>query len=157
MSHTSRTSCRLFGWIRQWFLSGVTCGVVLFSGAVGATESTIPWQCTSYTYTGNSQEECIQNLKENAQQEKIEKLERQLKHQEIALYELNKKVDRRMRNNQRDAQAYAPASRYAPPAYGFAPTPLFGRPFIPQYGYGNPLGFGVGPLPFLPSIGIVIN
>ncbi len=148
MSLTSRTSCGPIWWTSQWLLCGVTCGLVLWSCSVGATESTIPWQCTSYTYTGNSQEECIQNLRQNAQQEKIEKLERQLKHQGIAPYELNKKIDRRMSRNQRDTSAYSPA-------YNFAPPPLFGNPLISQYGYGSPFGFA--PLPFLPSIGIVID
>ncbi len=137
-------------WIRQCILYGVTCGLVLFSCVVGATESTMPWQCTSYTYTGNSQEECIQNLKNNGQQEKIAKLERQLKHQEIALAALNKRLNRQIRRNQTEIQNF-------PPAYSYPQPPLFGNPLFPQYGYGPPLGLGFAPFPFLPSIGIVIN
>ncbi|WP_454062232.1 hypothetical protein [Candidatus Nitrospira salsa] len=125
------------------------CGLVLFSFPVGASEQPLPWQCTSYTYTGASQRECIQSHSQD-KETKTDKLERQLKRQEIMLHELQEKMSRQTRRHDRYSQEY-------PPSYEFLPSPPVGFGPPPIYGYGPPFGFGFGPLPFVPSIGILID
>ncbi|GJL63615.1 MAG: hypothetical protein NPIRA04_22690 [Nitrospirales bacterium] len=144
-SHTSDISQG-----RKKLIHGIVlCSLVLFSFPVRAAEQPLPWQCTSYTYTGASQHDCIQSLSDN-QETKIDKLERQLKRQEIILHELQEKMSRQTRRHDRYAREYPPSYEFIPPPpVGFGPSPI--------YGYGPPFGFGFGPLPFVPSIGIIID
>ena len=119
--------------------------LILWAFPVGAAEPSIPWQCTSYTYTEASQEECIQTYSGD-QGKKIGELERQLKRQEILINELRGLIDRqtRQQGQVRNLPAY-------PPSYGFAPPPAFRGG---QLGFGSLFGLGIG---LLPSVAIVID
>lgn len=131
---------------KQILFWGVTAGLVLSSLSVGATEPSIPWQCTSYTYTEATQEECIKNYSGD-QGHKIAELERQLKRQEVLISELRSLIERQNQQQQVQVRNF-PVS---PPSYGFAPPPAFGGR---QFGFGSLLGLGVG---LLPSVAIVID
>jgi len=127
--------------------------VIVEVSSIGAAEPSMPWQCTSYTYSGNSQAECIESFNERQQnpEGKIAQLERRLKRQEITLQELNDRIHRQASrvHRQRDFSDY-------PPSYDYVPAPLFGRGSS-FYGYGAPWQFGAGPLPFLPPLAIWID
>ncbi|WP_447971400.1 hypothetical protein [Nitrospira sp. M1] len=135
-------------------MSVASCFGLLGLPSLAAAESSIPWQCTSYTYTGNSQAECIQSFNEGLQnpQEKIAQLERRLKRQEISMNELKDRMTRQARRQypKQDHPAYSPS-------YDFVPVPPIGSGFSPLYGYRRPSFFGVGPLPFLPPLAIWID
>ncbi len=101
-------SCRHQLWKYHLLLCGVACGFLLVSFPVVAAEPSIPWQCTSYTYTGSSQAECIESLSD-PQQMKITELERMLKRQEIVLHELTDKLDRQTRRRNRAFSEISPS------------------------------------------------
>ncbi len=143
MLKSLRLLCAHLAWKKKMLIWGAACVLVLFSLPVGATEPSIPWQCTSYTYTEASQEECIQSYSSD-QGQKIAKLERQLKRQEILINELKNIIDRQARQQDRNLSAY-------PPSNDFAPPPAFGRG---QFGFGSLLGLGIG---LLPPVAIVID
>jgi len=143
MLATSRDLCGPQWWTKHLLLFGVTCGLVLLSLSVGAAEPSIPWQCTSYTYTEASQEECIQTYSGD-QGKKIAELERQLKRQEILINELRDLIDRQPQQVRNFSAT--------PPSYGFGPPPSFRGGG--QFGYGSLLGLG---LSLLPSVAIVID
>ena len=128
---------------------GIVCGILLLPTIVSAEESSIPWQCTSYTYTGPSQEACIKSLADDPRQEKIASLERQIRRQQFELEKLKDRLNRQAENVLRQAPM-----NYPPNAYG--PPPLMGIGG-PWFGAGRPLGFGVGPFPFFPPLAIVID
>ena len=130
-------------WQKMVICVCVTGVVVLFSLSVGATEPSIPWQCTSYTYTEPTQEECIQAYS-NDQGRRIAKLESQLKRQEVLINELKDLINRQARQQNHNIPAY-------PRSYDFAPPPAFGGG---QFGFGSLLGLGIG---LLPPVAIVID
>ncbi len=118
-------------------------GMMVSFQSVNANEPSIPWQCTSYTYTEASQEECIQKYS-GEQGKKIAELERRVKHQEILISQLKQKADQQSR---RQGPNFP---QYQPPYYSPLQPILGGGPF----GYGSLLGIGPGLLPF---VAIVID
>lgn len=119
----------------------------------GAQESAVPWECSEYS--GEAQTRCMRTLLE-LQQEKIAKLEGQLKAQEGTVNELKAKMDRQEALARQEAKAYKqdprwPPPPYVPPAppiyaptYGYAPVPPIGIYVQPPWRYPRFYGYGPG-------------
>ncbi|MCA9471952.1 MAG: hypothetical protein MRJ96_13495 [Nitrospirales bacterium] len=135
--------------------SSIGCGLLLSASLVSAGGDSIPWQCTSYTYTGPSQEACIQSLSD-PQEEKIASLERKIKRQQFELEKLKNRMRRQSSPVMRQTPYY-PSNAYGPPPLLPPGGPWFGGGFPLGFGGGFPLGLGVGQFPFLPPIAIVID
>jgi len=121
---------------------GVHVGLIvfLFTTPVGAQESDVPWECSAYS--GEAQTRCMRTLLE-LQQEKIAKLEEQLKAQEGTVNELKEKMDRQEALARREAKVYKKDPRWPPPPYVAPAAPLY----TPYYGYAAvpPIGIYVQP------------
>jgi hypothetical protein len=116
-------------------VSGVAAAAWLAVGApavVHAADYDGPFECKAYT--GDARENCLKAYIE-LQNEKMGKLEEELKAQKQDIKELDARIDRQQAAD--SAQA-APAP--APPVYGYAG----GYPYPPGYGYGGYWGPGLG-------------
>lgn len=122
------------------FACGVGVGLLLSSVPAIAQEPDVPWECSGYS--GEAQTRCIKTLLE-LQQEKMAKLEEQLKAQERTLNDLKEKMERQEAVTGRDAQAYQQDSGYPRVPY----VPAYAYPYGPSYGYGQvpPIGIYVQP------------
>jgi hypothetical protein len=124
-----------------WWLSSVlACGIGLgFSVSVPyamAQETDVPWECSEYS--PEAQTRCMKTLVE-IQQEKIVRLEEQLKAQEGAVNELKEKMDRQEAVARHEAQTSKQDPRYPPPPY----VPAYAPPYAPAYGYVQAPSIGV--------------
>lgn len=146
------------------FCAGVLSFLLAWSaGPAGAEDAqTGPWECSSYT--GEAHERCVKAFIE-LQQEKISKLEAELRRQQSSVNELRDQVDRQRATTadlERQLSDRANADRfYAPPftpfysySYSYPPVGLglyFGNPWYygPPYLY-RPFGptFYFGPRRF---------
>ncbi len=79
-----------------------------------AKETKVPWECSEYS--GDAQTRCMNTLME-LQQEKIARLEEQLKAQEGTVNNLKAKMDHQEALALREAQALKQDPRYPPPPY----------------------------------------
>jgi len=125
-----------------WRLSWVfACGVGFFVSDpyAFAQETDVPWECSEYS--AEAQDRCMKTLLE-LQQEKIAKLEEQLKVQEGTVNELKEKMELQEAVARRDAQASKQDPRYPPPPY----VPAYAPPYASPYGYAP-----------LPPIGIYLQ
>ena len=144
-----RFQLRATGKLVVW---GVGFGLMVFAMPVEAQESAVPWECSEYS--GEAQTRCMRMLLE-LQQEKIARLEEQLKTQEGTVNELKEKMDRQEALARREAKVYkkdprwppppyvAPATPSYAPSYGYAPGPPVGI-FLPRL-WGYPRYYGYGP------------
>lgn len=118
------------------------CGLLLClsSAQAIAQDTAVPWECSQYT--GAAQTRCMHTLLE-LQEEKIAKLEEQLKTQEGTVNELKEKMDRQEALARRQAQADKQDPRYPPPPY----VPAYAYPYGPSYGYAQvpPIGIYLQP------------
>lgn len=144
LPRTSRSS----GWLSSVFACGVGLGLGMSCPYALAQEPDVPWECSGYS--PEAQARCMKTLLE-LQQEKIVKLEEQLKAQERAVNELQGKVNRQEAIVRRQVQASRQDSRYpvpylpayAPP-YGYVPLPPSGIYFQPPWRVPRYYGYGPG-------------
>lgn len=140
------------GW-KIW-VSGTGLGLLMNVMPVWAEGPPVPWECSEYS--NEAQARCMQTLLE-LQQEKIAKLEEQLKVQEGTVSELKEKMDRQEANARREAKrAYKGDPRWPPPpyvrayepsyapAYGYAPVPPIGIYLGSPWRYPRYYGYGPG-------------
>jgi len=113
-----------------------------------AQKTDVPWECSEYS--PEAQARCMKTLLE-LQQEKIVRLEEQLKAQEGTVNELKEKVDRQEATVRRQAQTSKQDSRYPVPyvpayalPYGDVPLPPSGIYFQPPWRYPRYYGYGPG-------------
>jgi hypothetical protein len=131
----------LVGAVMVW---GVSFGFVLSDSRAIAQEPPeeldVPWECSGYS--GEAQRRCVRTLFE-LQQEKITRLEEQLKAQEGTVSELKEKLDRQESLARLEAQAYKNSSRF----------PLLPYAYDYPFGLASPYGFGLYP----PSMGLYLG
>lgn len=135
--HNSGLSSRII-WKRWTGVAGL--GLLLSALPVGAAEPPVPWECSEYS--GEAQVRCMHTLFE-LQQDKIAKLEEQLKVQEGTVNELKEKMDRQEAAARREAKAaYKGDPRWPPPPY----SPPVAPSYAPSYGYAPvpPIGIYLG-------------
>ncbi|MCA9476166.1 MAG: hypothetical protein KC563_10245 [Nitrospira sp.] len=130
IQHILDTRVRLKGWMTATALFGVGMGWLISGSLALAQESDIPWECSEYS--GEAQTRCMRTLLE-LQQDKITKLEEQLKAQEGTVSELKEKVDRQ------EARAYQQDPRWPPPPY----SPAYSSPYGYSYRYVSPPPVGI--------------
>lgn len=126
------------GW-KTW-VSGAGLGLLMTAMPVWAAGPSVPWECSEYT--SEAQARCMQTLLE-LQQEKIAKLEEQLKVQEGTVSELKERVERQEADARREAKrAYKGDPRWPPPPY----VPAYEPSYAPAYGYAPapPIGIYLG-------------
>ncbi|MDR4495679.1 MAG: hypothetical protein AB7P17_15205 [Nitrospirales bacterium] len=124
---------------KMW-IGGAGLGLVVSAMPVAAAEPSVPWECSEYS--GEAQTRCMNTLLE-LQQEKIAKLEEQLKAQEGTVNELKEKMDRQEAEARREAKkAYKQDPRWPPPPY----VPAYEPSYSPAYGYAPipPIGIYLG-------------
>ncbi len=149
--------CRVGSWTVQTVRSAglMAASVVFMCWAAGpllanepsglANESAGPWECSGYS--GDAHTRCLRAFIE-VQQEKISKLEGELKNQQSSMNELRDRVDRQRAattdlERQLSDRSYAAQSYAAPPAsypYSYAYPPVGFGLYLgsPWYGYGSP-------------------
>ena len=130
-------------WLPVLLMWGV--GTMVLGGAnVFAQEAGIPWECSEYS--GEAQTRCMRMLLE-LQQEKIAKLEAQLKAQEGTLAELKSKVDRQQALANQEKKTYKKDPRWPPPPYVPPAAPAYAPSYGPPYSYVPlpPIGIYVPP------------
>jgi hypothetical protein len=127
-------------WLGSVVACGVGLGLFMSSSHVIAQDTAVPWECSEYT--GEAQTRCMHTLLE-LQQEKIAKLEEQLKTQEETVNDLKEKMDRQEALARREAQANKHDPRYPPLPY----VPAYAYPYGPSYGYAQvpPIGIYLQP------------
>lgn len=124
---------------KMW-MGGAGLGLLVSVMPVGAAEPPVPWECSEYS--GDAQTRCMHTLWE-LQQEKIAKLEEQLKMQEGTVNDLKEKMDRQEAAARLEAKrAYKQDPRWPPPPYTPQVSPFYG----PSYGYAlaPPIGIYLG-------------
>lgn len=148
-----RGSCRSAGWAGAMLLT-----MTWAAGPVMANEPSVPWECSGYT--GDAHARCLQAYIET-QQEKISRLEGELRLQQSSVDELRDRVDRQRAatadlERQLSDRSYADRL-YAPPpvpfySYSYPPVGLglyfgspwyYGSPFLSRPYFGS--GFYFGP------------
>ena len=142
-----RTS-RSIWWLSSVFACGVGLGMLVSAASAGAQDPDVPWECSQYS--PEAQARCMKTLLE-LQQEKIARLEGQLKAQEGTVNELKEKMDRQEASARRAAQASAQDPLYSPPyvpayasPYGYTPMPPIGIYLHPPWRYPRYYGYGPG-------------
>ena len=138
----SRSKC----WILSALVYGVGVGFFLGDISAFAKETKVPWECSEYS--GDAQTRCMNTLME-LQQEKIARLEEQLKAQEGTVNNLKAKMDHQEALALREAQALKQDPRYPPPPYvsayalpyGYASPPI-GIYLQPPWRYPRYYGYG---------------
>lgn len=134
--------CRMESW--EWHklrFNGLIAGVALLvmsaAGPLWANEPTGPWECSGYT--GDAHARCLNAFIE-VQQEKISKLEGELRTQQRSMNELRDRADRQRAATADLERQLSDRSRterlYAPPV-----TPFYSYSFsYPPTGFGLYLG-----------------
>jgi len=127
-------------WSGSW--SGVCAmSVMLWTLSAGATESTVPWECTGFT--GEAHNRCMRTFTE-LHQEKIEKLEKDLEVQKQKIQQLQQQVGQQASATaELERQLTQNRSRWygSPSVHVYPPVGLslhYGRDRF----YGNPRYFG---------------
>ena len=119
-------------WLSSVFACGVGLGFFVSDSSAIAQATDVPWECSEYS--AEAQARCIKTLLE-LQQEKIVKLEEELKVQEGTINELQEKMESQEAFARREAQAHKQDSRYLSLPY----VPAYAYP----YGYGSPYGYAL--------------
>ena len=129
-------SSRVTWWLSSVFACGVGLGMLVSAASAGAQDPDVPWECSQYS--PEAQARCMKTLLE-LQQEKIARLEGQLKAQEGTVNELKEKMDRQEAVARHEAQTSKQDPRYPPPPY----VPAYAPPYAPAYGYVPAPSIGV--------------
>jgi uncharacterized coiled-coil protein SlyX len=130
---------------------GVGVGLFMSNRYAFAQDMNVPWECSGYT--GDAQTRCVSTLME-LQQEKITRLEEQLKKQEGTVNQLKEQLDRqasalnKVQPSKQDSRYPAPyVPGYAYPygsSYGYIQVPPNGIYLQPPWRYPRYYGFGPG-------------
>ena len=142
-----RTS-RSTWWLSSVFACGVGLGLVMSGPYALAQQPDVPWECSEYS--PEAQARCMKTLLE-LQQEKITRLEEQLKAREGTVNELKEKMNRQEAVSQREAQIDKRYPGYPPPyvpayafPYGYAPLPPIGVYLQPPWRGSRYYSYGPG-------------
>ena len=140
----------------RWILVMLACcvglGMSMGHSHTFAQDSNVPWECSGYS--GDAQTRCMTTLME-LQQEKIDKLAKELKAQEGIVNQLKEKLDRQEALALSQVQTSKQNSRYRPPYvspyaysygsfYGYAQFPPNGIHLQSPWGYPRYYGYGPG-------------
>lgn len=139
-------------WILFMLACGIGVGLALSHSHAFAQDTNVPWECSGYS--GEAQTRCVSTLME-LQQEKITKLEEQLKTQEGTVNQLKERLDRQEASALSQVQSSQQDSRYPPPyvpgyaypygsSYGYAQVPPIGIYLQPPWRYPRYYGYGPG-------------
>lgn len=145
-------SSRLNRWIFVMLACGVGVGVSVGNPYAFAQSPNVPWECSGYS--GEAQTRCVSTLLE-MQQEKITRLEEQLKTQEETVNQLKEKLDRQEAPALSQVRASKEDSRYSLPyvsgytypfgsSFGYATVPPNGIYLQPPWRYPRYYGYGPG-------------
>lgn len=138
-------------WIICLLICGFGVGYSMSHSPAFAQDTNVPWECSGYS--GVAQTRCVSTLME-LQQEKITRLEDQLKAQEGTVNQLKERLDRQEASALSQVQASKQNSRYRPyvspyaysygSPYGYAQVPSFGTYLQPPWGYPRYYDYGPG-------------
>ncbi len=116
--------------LRAWSFVSICAIAMLCAMPVSAKESAVPWECTGFE--GDAQYRCIKTFAQ-LQQEKIEKLEKELEIQQQTVQQLQQQINQQASAaNEMRRQLSQSRSRWnrLPPVYAYPPLGLslrFGR------------------------------
>lgn len=140
-------------WILVMLACAVGLGLSMRHSDAFAQDTNVPWECSGYS--GEAQTRCVSTLME-LQQEKITKLEEQLKTQEGTVNQLKERLDRQEASALSQVQTSKQDSRYPPPyvvpgyaypygsSYGYTQVPPIGIYLQPPWRYPGYYGYGPG-------------
>lgn len=138
-------------WIVVILAYGLGIGFSMSNPQALAQDTNVPWECSGYS--GEAQTRCVSTLME-LQQEKITKLEEQLKTQEGTVNQLKERLDRQEASVLNQVQDSKQNFRYSPsyvPGYAYPYGSSYGYAQVPPNGiylqppWRSPRYYGYGP------------
>jgi uncharacterized coiled-coil protein SlyX len=145
--HRRESSRKTAGLWPQLLIGTIGIGMVLAGLPAQASESQIPWECSSYT--GDAHTRCVEAFAES-QRDQIAALQGKLQAQQETVNRLTDQLDRQASTNadlQRHLAQPPAVVQTVPPLYGYPPVGFslyLGRPWIfgPPY-YYPPFFYGL--------------